>query len=182
MILEPYSGPFTRQESSFWSHLILPACAHVILSTSASKHIGLGVRVQVHVLVGPPTAWVVEGKSFTISGLSFIQHEISRLGQAGMATRSAMLRRILKPFPDLPGKNTQSAVSASGTGESADNQPSKSEMQDIKWLLSKTVFPNYAHDSFCVAIENRILHCLTSIMYIDTALNVTKANMMNLIS
>lgn len=70
----------------------------------------------------------------------------------------------------------------------ADNQPSKSEMQDIKWLLSKTVFPNYDHDSFCVAIENRILHCLTSnclpatIMYIDTALNVTKANMMNLIS
>lgn len=78
---------------------------------------------------------------------------MSRLGQAGMATRSAMLRRILKPFPGLPGKNTQSTMPASGTGQRADNQPSKSEMQDIKWLLSKTVFPNYVHDSFCIAIE-----------------------------
>lgn len=56
-------------------------------------------------------------------GFHLLSCSISRLGQAGKATRSAMLRKILRLFSYLPGKITQSALSAGGTGESGEINP-----------------------------------------------------------
>ena len=49
---------------------------------------------------------------------------MSGLGEAGRATWSALLRQILRLFPELSQKNIQSAMSASDVEENGDNKPS----------------------------------------------------------